>query len=138
MPVDPVPAPTSFLEGASRRALAVLSDHRSRNELIDQWRDTTAKRVSRSEDLPLAEPPIVALSARRAGVAVRVTLSAPDVASVRWESGALNDDAHDALSLEPDERTALWRPLDPDDQLRVAVRTAGGVTIAAIRACEVA
>ncbi|MFO0686530.1 MAG: radical SAM protein [Sandaracinus sp.] len=136
MPVDPVPAPTSFLGGASRRALAVLADHRERGALIDQWRDTTAKRAARSIDLPLAEPPLVSLVAQHVAGELRVILSAPEGASIRWEH---DEDAatQGALEVDGSERSATWRPTEAGDQLRVAVRTPGGVTVAAIRACEV-
>ena len=138
VPVDPVPAPHSFLQGASRRALAVLTDRREPGGLIDQWRDTTARRVGRSEALPLADPPGVALSARRAGDALRVTLSAPEVATIRWERPGADDADPRGLVVEEGGRALTWRPELADEQLCVAVRTAGGVTIAALRACDVA
>ena len=98
-------------------------------KLIDQWRDTTPKRAVRSDDLPFFDPPSVIVVAKRDGDRIRATLSGgPDAISTRWQSDG---------AIEGDGREVAWEPASPDDQLRVAVRSRGGVSIATLRASEV-
>ena len=124
--MDPVPSPHGALSPATRSL-----------DIIDQWRDTTTRLAGRSADLPLAYPPIIALSAcREAGGRLRVLVAAPSGASLRWETAG-HPTASTGVSpsdLEGAGAEVVWTPSDPDDQIRVAVRTAGGVAIAALRA----
>lgn len=100
---------------------------------IDQWRDTSPKRAERTADLPLWAPPELRLETRRlltGGVEVRV-LGTTSAASLRWEArgevAALGDDGL-AVRWRPDETSGLAA-----DQLRVAIRTRGGVAVLATR-----
>ncbi len=92
--------------------------------LIDQWRDTAPRRSLRSDDLPLWGPPDVRLSAVRRGERVEVTLSGgPDAITTRWQADG---------DVEGEGRTVLWSPAE-DDQLCVAVRSAGGLAFVTLR-----
>ncbi|MCC7542965.1 MAG: hypothetical protein IT379_42510, partial [Deltaproteobacteria bacterium] len=100
-----------------------------RLQLVDQWRDTSPKQAERSRDLPFHDPPVIALEPTRIGerVHVRVRGASSDV-GVRWEADGVV--VGDGLEVD-------WTPEDADDQLRVAVRSRGGVAVVALRACEV-
>ena len=107
--VDPLPSPKS-----------------AKLVVIDQWRDTSARGARRSTDLPLHQPPSISLDARREGERVLVRLvGGEDAMSIRWEG---------AEGASDDQRVAVWTPSSPFDQLRVAVRTEGGVAITSLRA----
>jgi hypothetical protein len=118
-PPDPLPAPHPKPAG---RAL----------ELIDQWRETTVKDVMRTTDLPLFDPPRVRLRARWAddgADVVEVELEGgPSAASLRWQGDG---------RIEGEGRSVRWHPADDDDQIRVAVRTVGGIAITSVRASQV-
>ena len=120
-PVDPPPPDAGRRDALNlpRRALP----------LIDQWRETAPKRSRRDAVIALHAPPDASLVVRRGDGDVRVSVEiggAP--ASARWEGdGAIVDEG----------LSARWTPGDPEDQLRVAVRTRGGVAVLALRACEV-
>ena len=87
------------------------------------------KGVARSMDLPLFDPPRVRLDARVAGDAVEVRLEgAPESASLRWQSEG---------RVEGEGRSVRWVPESESDQLRVAVRTRGGVAVTSVRANQV-
>ncbi|RLB49103.1 MAG: hypothetical protein DRJ42_21710 [Deltaproteobacteria bacterium] len=47
----------------------------------------------------------------------------PEAIGTRWQAEG---------DVEGDGRTVLWRPSDPDDRLRVAVRTEGGVAVVSL------
>jgi len=97
--------------------------------LIDQWRETTPRRSRRDATVALHAPPDASLEVERAEGAVRVRVRLADAAaSTRWEG----DGRIAAEGLE-----ARWEPTGDDDQLRVAVRTRGGVAVLALRAREV-
>jgi len=109
-PVDPLPADASA----------------ANDPLIDQWRDTAPRRAARGADLPLSEPPVVRLAARRSGQVVQVELAGgPQTISTRWEGDG---------RLDAEGRHARWRPRTDDDQVRVAVRSRHGVAVVALRA----
>jgi radical SAM superfamily enzyme YgiQ (UPF0313 family) len=128
--VDPLPASPKMVklavladDGASGPGVPAAAGH----ALIDQWRDTTVRGASRSTDMPLHEPPSISLEARREGERVVVRLvGGEEPMSVRWE-GALE-------GAVDQEREVVWTPSSPSDQLRVAVRTRGGVAITSVRA----
>jgi hypothetical protein len=93
---------------------------------VEHWANTSPRRAVRTRDLPLWDPPGIRLQSRANGDAVRVRLcSEPQSMSLRWESTG---------DIEGEGREVTWRPASPDDQLRVAVRTEGGVAITALRA----
>jgi radical SAM superfamily enzyme YgiQ (UPF0313 family) len=97
--------------------------------LIDHWRDTAPRRAVRSTDLPLFDPPAIALVARRDGERVVVTIEGgPEALTSRWQSEG---------RVEGAGREVVWTPCSPDDQIRVAVRSRGGVAVVALRASEV-
>jgi anaerobic magnesium-protoporphyrin IX monomethyl ester cyclase len=93
---------------------------------VGHFRDTRSRRTIRNSTLALHDPPEVTLQAVRQGDEVRVGIvGVTEAANTRWESrGKVT-----GQGLE-----VCWCPDDPDDQLRVAIRTHGGVTVAAIRA----
>lgn len=94
--------------------------------LVDYWRSTSPRRASRSTDLPLFDPPEIAMSAQPEADAVRVTVSTETPpASLRWEADGL---------IEGEGSVVLWHPASERDRIRVAVRTAGGVAIATLPA----
>ena len=95
----------------------------------DHWRDTAPRRAARTDDLPLFEPPDVRLSAVQTEDGVRVTLlGGPASIGTRWcAEGAIDGDG----------REVLWRPSGDDDQVEVAVRSRGGVSVVALRARDV-
>jgi radical SAM superfamily enzyme YgiQ (UPF0313 family) len=98
---------------------------------IDQWRDTTPRRAERTMDLPLWAPPDLRITAQSAlgGLTVRVE-GGLGPASLRWEGDGV---------IEGDGETVRWLPgpLADDPQIRVAVRTRGGVGVLAMRARDV-
>ena len=97
---------------------------------IDQWRDTAPRRAARDPKLPLYAPPEVRLSASTDGERLRVALiGGPVAVSTRWESDGV---------IEGEGRAVVWTPAADDDQLRVAVRSRGGVAVVAVRARDLA
>jgi len=79
--------------------------------------------------LPLWDPPGILLQSRADGDAVRVRMCGGEKnMSLRWESNG---------QVEGEGREVTWRPASHDDQLRVAVRTRGGVAVTALRARHV-
>ncbi|MFO0712962.1 MAG: radical SAM protein [Sandaracinus sp.] len=123
-PVDPPPPPRMVPPPVADPLPA--SPKSAKLVVIDQWRDTSVRGARRSEDMPLFEPPIVSLDARREGDSIRVRLvGGEDAMSIRWEG--VED-----TGLET--REVLWTPSSLFDQLRVAVRTRGGVAITSVRA----
>lgn len=121
MPVDPPPPDAGRRDALNlpRRALP----------LIDQWRETTPKRSRRDAVVALYAPPDASLAVTRGEGHVRVSVdTGGEPASARWEGdGAITEEGV----------VARWAPAGPEDQLRVAVRTRGGVAVLALRACEV-
>ncbi len=119
--VDPPPPDAGRLD-------ALRMPHNRALPLIDQWRDTTPKRARRSETVALYAPPDASLAVERREGYVRVQVRVSDAASTRWEGDGL-------ISGEGTE--VRWEPGAADDQLRVAVRTRGGVAVLALRASDV-
>lgn len=84
----------------------------------------------RATDLPFWNPPTLRIDTVRRDGRVVATLRGVQVraASVRWEAEG---------AAEPAGASAvLWEPSSPADQLRVAVRTAVGVAVVAVRASQ--
>ncbi len=96
---------------------------------IERWRDTSPRRAMRTTDLPFHQPPTIALSARREGGRIRVTIEGSnDPMGTRWLADG--DVVGDGTSVE-------WVPASDDGLIRVAVRTRGGVAIASLRVADV-
>ena len=121
MVVDPDAAPLDA------KAPPDAGGQASVNELLDRWRDTASSQVTRSTDLPLHDPPAVRLTARenRHGGVTVCLVGGPAAMSTRWEDDGM---------IEGQGRKVCWFPESGADQIRVGVRTEGGVTVAAIRA----
>jgi hypothetical protein len=94
----------------------------------ERWRDTGPRRARRSPDLPLFQPPVIALVATRLDDRVRVAIEGDgEPIGTRWQSdGAITGDGG----------AVEWIPASDDDQIRVAARTRGGVAIASLRAAD--
>jgi hypothetical protein len=137
VPVDP-PPPDAGVEDVPRIVDPPPPDAGRRDAmrlprkglpLIDQWRDTAPRRSRRDDAVALYAPPDASLSTSRVDRGVTVSVEGiVGAASARWEGDGVIDD--DGLS-------ARWTPAGPDDQLRVALRTRGGVAVLALRASEV-
>ncbi len=130
---DPVPSPRSGAlltpAATSEVAVATATGAHKPLKLIDQWRDTTTRLATRTDDLALFDPPWISLRARRDGEVVRVTLvGGPPAMSLRWEADG---------DVSGSGREVCWQPASPIDQLRVAARSASGVAVTSIRAREV-
>ena len=112
---DPLPSPGE----KSGKSLA----------LIDQWRETAVQDVMRTTDLPLFDPPRVRLRATWKDGAVEARLEGvPDAgATLRWQAEG---------PIEGEGEVVRWSPAAADDQLRVAIRTKGGVAITSVRASQ--
>jgi hypothetical protein len=99
------------------------------------FRETTAWFLGDDDDLPLFSPPKISLAATRQGSdvgerVISVTLqSTCDPLSIRWEGDG---------AVEGRGREITWRPTSDAAQLRVAVRSEGGIAVTAIRAVDVA
>ena len=120
--VDPLP-PDSGVRDALR------SPSRRPLPLVDQWRDTTPRRSRRDETVALWAPPDAALRIERDEGVVRVRVdTAGAAATTRWEGDG---------RIVGDGFEVCWEPGGAEDQLRVAVRTRGGVAVLALRACDV-
>lgn len=96
---------------------------------LDQWRDTSLKRTTRTMDLPLHGPPEVNLIAHREDGVVTATAQV-DVAQVglRWQARG---------AIEGEGQTITWIPADEHDRLVVVVRGIGGLALASVRAKHV-
>jgi len=120
-PVDPAPSDAGI-------ASATPQGTERDNRLVDHWRDTTPRRASRSADLPLHDPPDVRLVGERDGDRVTVRLlDAPAEAGIRWE--ALGEVTGNGAEVR-------WTPAGPEDQIRVGVRTRGGIAVVSLRASQ--
>ena len=129
--VDPPPADPgmSMLEADDDAAYAENGTLKRRLRLVDQWRDSSPQQTLRTTDLALADPPVPRLAAKREGSVVRVSIDGVGVPfSTRWEAEG---------ELRGDGPLVEWVPADDEDQLRVAVRTRGGVAVVSIRASGV-
>jgi hypothetical protein len=97
--------------------------------VVEQWRDTTPRGLTRSEDLPLFDPPKITLVSRMIGEAVHVTVSEGEPSmSIRWECEG---------KLVGEGREVVWHPASANDALRLAARTRGGLVFTSLRARDV-
>jgi radical SAM superfamily enzyme YgiQ (UPF0313 family) len=93
------------------------------------FRDTRTRRSMRSLDLPLFDPPDITLQAVRDGQDIVVTVSGIEgPVTMRWSSRG---------RIDGDGETVRWKPDGDDDQIRFAVRSLGGISVAALRVKEV-
>jgi hypothetical protein len=96
--------------------------------LIDKWTDTAPSETVRTADLPLYDPPQMALAARREDDTLVVRLEGlTALVSTRWEGDG---------EIEGAGPEVRWRPTEPSDRLRVAIRSRGGVAVLSLRAEE--
>jgi hypothetical protein len=121
--VDPPPPPRSAMSRASDQPSVATA------EPTEHWRNTQATRLPRSQDLPLWDPPELALRAEieDGSVAIALCTSDPCIAT-RWQGEGL---------IDPNETGARWQPTSRDDQITVCVRSEGGVAFATLRAADV-
>ena len=97
-------------------------------EAVSHFGYSGPRRALRSSDLPLYELPEVSLVADVKDDGVHVQLQAEPVSmSIRWETDGV---------LTGEGRDVVWQPASDDDQLRVAVRTRGGVAITSLLASQ--
>jgi hypothetical protein len=149
---DPLPqdARAALPFDPAEKAIASASQPRDDgSDSSSYWRDTAPKQAQRSRDLPLFDPPHVSLDAKAIDdgkVAVSVQGLAV-AASLRWAS----DDAIASLAPLPlkanqarelqtdieDAKEILWTPESETDQLRLCVRTKGGIAIVTLLASEI-
>ncbi len=127
-PEEPIPMgdppPPELLKPVEKPA----DDAEGEQGALFHWRDTAPRRSPRTPDLPLYSPPDVTLVAQAEGDGLRVQVCGGPRLSVRWEAEG---------RVASEGREALWHPLADDEQLRVAVRSAGGVAVLSLRANQV-
>ncbi|MCA9667786.1 MAG: cobalamin-dependent protein [Myxococcales bacterium] len=121
--VDPLPPDMSSPQASLDNPPA--TDRESCDDLF-HWTDSSPKRSTRSQDLPLYDPPSVELQSRCEDDQVFVTVRGLDQpATTRWQAtGAIHGEGLDVC----------WLPASETDLLRVAVRTRGGVAVLELRA----
>jgi anaerobic magnesium-protoporphyrin IX monomethyl ester cyclase len=132
MPIaDPLPPDASAVlpvdPGDARLA---LRDAPAKQE-TSHWRDTSPKQATRSADLPLFAPPSPRIE-HHVGDDGAIEVAAANVdgaASYRWES-----DGEVLIADDGDGQRARWRPESSADQLRLGVRTRGGVAVVTLLA----
>jgi anaerobic magnesium-protoporphyrin IX monomethyl ester cyclase len=118
--VDPPPPPDGAV---GDRRLIEAPD-------IDRWRDTAPRHVTRTTDLPLFDPPSVQLAAAsddEQSVEVQL-VGVGETVSARWEGDG---------EIVGKGAVVRWLPASETDQIRVGVRSSGGVAVAALRAKDV-
>ena len=146
-PPDPVPRPIPgrTVDPAPRpmpppHVDSVPTEINEKTSLIDQWRETSIRVAARTTDLPLWNPPRIALAAERQDgtLVVRIT-GGGQVMSLRWEGdGRIETVVPSGVGVETADvdgtvREVRWRPALRSDQIRVAVRMEGGIAVAALR-----
>jgi hypothetical protein len=123
--VDCAPAPMAATSSPSVVDPAP-SGATERRGLVEHWHETTPRRLVRSEDLALFDPPLVRLRSHRAGSSVRVAVAGGEPGmTLRWQAEG---------TISGEGREVLWQPASAEDALTVAVRGAGGITFATLRA----
>lgn len=128
LPFDMLPSPDPGFEQAALTPPAASKP----GVHIDQWRDTSPRQKYRSEDLPLYHPPAIQLSGKRTEDGIEVSLKGgPAAISTRWEGDG------EIVQEKDNERQVLWQPNSDTDQIRVAMRSKGGVAVVALRAREI-
>jgi radical SAM superfamily enzyme YgiQ (UPF0313 family) len=129
MVVDPPPMDNGMAgmpEAEDDAAFAKSGEPKRRLRLMDQWRDSSPRDGIRTGDLPLSDPPAPELQVERRGDALHVRVGGVRVPfSTRWETDGV---------VRGDGGEVEWIPSSESDQLRVAVRTRGGVAVVTVRA----
>ena len=111
--VDPAPPQCSTTTVGSRA-------------VVDTWRDSAPRRLVRSTDLALSDPPNINLKAERRSHRVRVEVQSDErTLTYRWETDG---------QVEGNGGEVYWTPANEDDALCVAARGQGGVAVAMLRA----
>lgn len=138
MVVDPPPPDAGAGGQGGMGAVATERDEilasagdRKRLPLIDQWDDSSPDDCVRTKDMPLFQPPMVNLQASPLNDQSMISVALEGdsaLMSAHWEAdgGVIGQ----GLSVQ-------WAPAGPDDRLRVAVRTRGGVAIRSLRAGDI-
>jgi anaerobic magnesium-protoporphyrin IX monomethyl ester cyclase len=123
MVVDPPPPPD--MQGP--QDAGAPQARRGGEQPLDSWHDSGPRRVRRSPDLPLYDPPLPVLEAERRGesVVVRLCCGGGRPVNTRWEGDG---------RIEGEGMEVRWVPECDDDQIRVAVRSTGGVAVVTLRA----
>jgi anaerobic magnesium-protoporphyrin IX monomethyl ester cyclase len=123
--VDCVPAPMAAASSPSVVDPAPPGAGERRG-LVEHWHETTPRRLVRSEDLPLFDPPLVRLESHPTGSSIRVAVAGgePEM-TLRWQAEG---------SISGEDRQVIWEPASAEDALTVVVRGSGGITFATLRA----
>ena len=118
--IDPAPTPDGPPSADS--GTAALSP----DAAAGHWYDSGPRVARRSLDLPLFAPPAVSIRATATQAGARLELTCTDApVTMRWEGDG---------QLQGQGMQVTWTPDSDTDQARVAVRAAGGVAVATIRA----
>ncbi len=96
--------------------------------VVDTWRDSGPRRLVRSNDLALFDPPNIHLKAKAEGRRISV--------QVQSDEGTLTYRWHSDGRIEGEGREVYWTPANEDDALCVAARGQGGVAVATLRATD--
>jgi hypothetical protein len=97
--------------------------------VVENWRDTSPRHVTRSTDIALFDPPVISLKGEAKGPVINVTLNCDETnLSLRWECEG---------NVQGEGRQVKWRPASDDDALCVAARGPGGIAVASLRARDV-
>ena len=99
------------------------------DDAAGQWSDSGPRVARRSLDLPLFAPPSVSIQATAVEGGARLRLCcAEDPITLRWEGDG---------RLEGEGPEVTWLTDSATDQVRVGVRSLGGVAVAALRAVDI-
>lgn len=124
-PPDPLPPPSGQQSSLDRPDV--------NGSVSAAFRETTSWPLGEADELPLFRPPRIALSAHReisdGDEVIVVSLdSSCEPMSFRWESDGV---------VVGEGKTVTWHPESKSAQIRLAVRTEGGVAVTALRAVDV-
>jgi len=96
--------------------------------VVENWRDSGPRRLVRSTDLALYDPPNIRLKAATEARRIRVQVQCDETPlTYRWESEG---------QVDGDGCEVYWTPANEDDALCVAARGRGGIAVATLRASE--
>ena len=97
--------------------------------VVENWRNSGPRRLLRSGDLALFDPPTVRVQGKLEAGQVQVQLLSDDGnVSLRWQSEG---------SVQGEGPCVTWSPASIDDALCVVARGAGGIAVATLRARDV-
>jgi hypothetical protein len=93
---------------------------------VEHWQDSGPRRLIRSTDLALYDPPIIELEGKVVGNIIRVKLRGGETAmNTRWQCEG---------KVKGEGREVEWEPDSESDSLCVLARGNGGVAVASLRA----